>query len=60
MSTNDYVKFVTQQFVRYIDQPKEERIQQRRKRKEERDSFIHRWFGVIPFAIMMWYRKKKS
>lgn len=60
MSTNDYVKFVTQQFVRYIDQPKEERIQQRRKRKEERDSFVHRWFGVIPFAIMMWYRKKKS
>ncbi|MDQ0244418.1 YqzE family protein [Priestia abyssalis] len=60
MSTNDYVKFVTQQFVRYIDKPKEERKQQRRQRKEERDSFVQRWFGVIPFAVMMWYRKKKE
>lgn len=60
MSTNDYVKFVTQQFVRYIDKPKEERKQQRRQRKEERDTFVQRWFGVIPFAVMMWYRKKKE
>jgi hypothetical protein len=59
MSTNDYVKFVTQQFVRYIDKPKEERKQQRRQRKQERDSFVQRWFGVIPFGVMMWYRKKK-
>ena len=34
MKTNDYVKYMTQQFVQYMDQPKEERktkkIQKRR------------------------------
>lgn len=25
MKTNDYVKYMTQQFVQYMDQPKEER-----------------------------------
>ena len=27
MSTNDYVRFVTQQFVSYMDAPKEDRKQ---------------------------------
>ena len=29
MSTNDYVRFVTQQFVSYMDAPKEDRKQKK-------------------------------
>ncbi|MCA1031712.1 YqzE family protein [Bacillus timonensis] len=60
MSTNDYVKFVTQQIVSYIDKPKEVRKQTRQKRKQEKSPMLDRWFGVIPFAFMLWYKKKKN
>ncbi|MDX8359616.1 MULTISPECIES: YqzE family protein [Bacillaceae] len=58
MSTNDYVKYVTQQIVSYIDQPKEERKKYRQKRKNERTSFGNRWFGVLPFAFSMFVHRK--
>lgn len=29
MSTNDYVRFITQQFVSYMDAPKEDRKQKK-------------------------------
>ena len=35
MKTNDYVKYMTQQFVQYMDQPKEERKTKRFKKKSE-------------------------
>ncbi len=58
MNTNEYVKFLTQQFVQYYDQPKEQRKKHRLERKENRTDFISEWFGVIPFAIMMLFIKK--
>lgn len=36
MKTNDYVKYMTQQFVQYMDQPKEERKTKKIQKKEER------------------------
>ncbi|TYR82429.1 YqzE family protein [Priestia megaterium] len=60
MKTNDYVKYVTQQLVQYMDQPKEQRRTQRIKKKEARSSFSNRWFGMIPLSFMMWYRKTKK
>ncbi|WP_270179252.1 YqzE family protein [Alkalihalobacillus sp. CinArs1] len=59
MSSNDLVKFMTQQVVSYIDQPKEERVNQREKRKAAKQPFLFRWFGVIPLAIGMFIRRKK-
>lgn len=59
MKTNDYVKYMTQQFVQYMDQPKEERKTKKFK-KEERAPFANRWFGMIPLSFMLWYRKKKE
>jgi hypothetical protein len=59
MSTNDYVKFVTQQFVSYMDQPKEERKQKRKQRKQEKPPFLYHWFGIIPFSLGLLFRRKK-
>ncbi|WLR49761.1 YqzE family protein [Bacillus tianshenii] len=62
MSTNDYVKFVTQQIVSYMDQPKEERQRIKQERLESQPPALNRWFGVIPFALAMFFhnrRKKK-
>ncbi|WP_199425704.1 YqzE family protein [Thermaerobacillus caldiproteolyticus] len=58
MSTNDYVKFVTQQFVTYMDQPKEERKKKRVQRKQEKPELLYRWFGMIPFSLRLLFRRK--
>ncbi|KOO43941.1 YqzE family protein [Priestia koreensis] len=63
-STNDYVKFVTQQLVRYMDQPKEERVQKRIEKKEAQqqmqDPLANRWFGVLPSYFSLWLGKHRK
>ncbi|QOR65501.1 YqzE family protein [Cytobacillus suaedae] len=59
MSPNDYVKFMTQQIVSYIDKPKNIRKETRQLRKSERSPFMDQWFGVIPFAFKLLMKKKK-
>ncbi len=59
MSSNDLVKYMTQQVVSYIDQPKEERQQQRAVKKAKKQPFLFRWFGIIPMSVTMFMKKKK-
>ncbi|MBP1932823.1 YqzE family protein [Ammoniphilus resinae] len=54
MSSNDIVKYITQEFVKYIDTPKNER-----KKRMKRRGSTH-WFGMIPLALRMVFRKKKA
>lgn len=58
MASNDYVKFVTQQIISYMDQPKEERRELKQKRKEERPPLSIHLFGMIPAAISMMFKRK--
>lgn len=50
---------MTQQVVSYMDQPKEERVNQRAQRKATKQPFLFRWFGIVPMAIGMFIRRKK-
>ncbi len=59
MKTNDYVKFMTQTFVKYIDQPKEERLRIKKERRHAKGSFWYRWFGIIPYVLYMEVKKRK-
>lgn len=58
ISENDYIKYMTEQFVTFIDTPQEER---RRKRDEQHNekfqAFSHRWFGILPFIIRFVFKK---
>ena len=60
LSTNDYVKFVTQQIVSYMDKPKEVRKESRMNHKSERMPLVNRWFGVIPSSIMLLLKRKRG
>lgn len=60
MKTNDYVKYVTQQLVSYMDQPKEIKKEQRQQRKLERSPVVYQLFGIIPFALKMFIKKKQK
>jgi hypothetical protein len=59
MKTNDYVKYMTQTFVKYIDQPKDQRQKLKHDRKETKEPFLFHWFGVIPYLIISMLKKKK-
>lgn len=55
-SSNDLIKYVTVEFLRYMDQPKV-------KRKKEKESILTKMFGLVPIAVkMVWnqYRRKKA
>ncbi|WP_299087969.1 YqzE family protein [uncultured Metabacillus sp.] len=63
MSANDYVKYVTQQIVKYMDTPKEARKQLREERKNVETSstfYSNRWFGVLPFSLKLMLNKRKK
>ncbi len=60
MSSNDYVKFVTEQFVKFVDTSKEERIDKKRKRKSEQDPVLTRMFGILPLALMLIVNNKRK
>ncbi|WP_243386348.1 YqzE family protein [Bacillus kexueae] len=60
MSTNDYLKFMTEQVVKYMDTPKAERKQMKKKKKTEKSPLLFRWFGILPYAIGMSVKKKNK
>ncbi|HYK72375.1 MAG TPA: YqzE family protein [Pseudoneobacillus sp.] len=59
MKTNDYVKYLTQTVVKYIDQPKEDRKKVKLARKEAKEPFLFKWFGILPYIFYYNMRKKK-
>ncbi|AMX82910.1 hypothetical protein GS3922_04005 [Geobacillus subterraneus] len=58
MAVNDYVKFVTQQFVAYTDMPKEERTRRRSERKQEQPPLSYRLFGLMPLSLRLLLRRR--
>ncbi|MBD2870212.1 YqzE family protein [Paenibacillus arenilitoris] len=53
---DEYVKFVTEQFVQYIETPKAERKQTRTSARAQREPWLTRWFGWGPMSLMLWWR----
>ncbi|MBU8571462.1 YqzE family protein [Bacillus subtilis] len=59
MKTNDYVKYMTQQFVKYIDTPRDERKERKEVRKETKTPVFQQWFGILPYGFRLWLKRKK-
>lgn len=51
---------MTQEIVQYMDKPKDDRKKQRQQKKQERQPFAVRWFGVLPYALIMMKRRQKN
>ncbi len=54
MKSEDYVKYLTTEMMRYIDEPEEERRKRRQQRKAEREPWLMRWFGLLPMSFSLW------
>ncbi len=59
MSNNEYVKFMTQRIVKYMDTPKDERKKTKEDQKKEEMTVSNKWFGVFPFAFRLLIQKRK-
>ncbi|SHN12139.1 YqzE family protein [Gracilibacillus kekensis] len=59
MSNNDYVKYMTQRIVKYMDTPKDERKKSKVERGHEEVTVSNKWFGVLPFAFRLLIQKRK-
>ncbi|WP_099158860.1 YqzE family protein [Virgibacillus ndiopensis] len=57
MSGNDYVKYMTEQVVTYIDTPRDERKSRKKQQNSNVSSFSNKWLGVLPFALKMFMKK---
>ncbi|MFD1397055.1 YqzE family protein [Kroppenstedtia eburnea] len=60
MSTNDYLKFLVQEMVKYMDTPREERREARMLRREQRMHWTYRLFGMVPFGMKMFAGQQKN
>ncbi len=60
MKTNDYVKFMTEQVVTYMNSSTEEKKQKKQDKKEGRELFTSKWFGVLPLALKVLVEKRKE
>ncbi|WP_163537761.1 YqzE family protein [Gracilibacillus sp. YIM 98692] len=59
MPSEEYVKYMTQKIVKYMDTPKDERKKLKKDEKEEPIAYSNKWFGVLPFAFRLLLQKKK-
>lgn len=58
MDRNDYVKFLTEEMVKYMQLSKEEK-KERKAQKPSKKSSLY-WFGVLPIAIKMFRKRWKT
>ncbi|ULL19699.1 YqzE family protein [Paenibacillus sp. H1-7] len=61
---DELVKYVTEQFVIYMETPREVRKQTKASIRQSREQWQYRWFGMLPIAARMWvdgmrWNKKK-
>ncbi|MFT8871037.1 MAG: YqzE family protein [Sporolactobacillus sp.] len=56
MKSEDYVRFLTEQFVRYLQKPEDERKKAKQVRRDSRLPLRNQLFGQIPDAIESYAR----
>ncbi|MBA2173615.1 YqzE family protein [Halobacillus locisalis] len=58
MDRNDYVKFLTEEMVKYMQLSKQEKKERKARKPSKKSSFY--WFGVLPLAIKMMRKRWKA
>ncbi|QMV43964.1 YqzE family protein [Cohnella cholangitidis] len=53
MDSSEYLKYVTEKVVKYMDPSEEEETKP--SRKASREPWLTRWFGLAPLGLMMWW-----
>lgn len=57
MSFKDWISYLIEKMLWYVETPKDERKAYRQAQKEP---WSTKWFGMIPFSTRMYLQKQKS
>jgi len=60
LSGNDYVKFMTEELVSYLNLSTDEKKKRKTERKNKSGSFSSHWFGIVPMAFQLLFNKKRN
>lgn len=56
---SDYLKYMTERVVRYLDSPRETKLSRQEKRNR-REPWLTRWFGVVPVGVRIWWGNREK
>jgi len=54
----EYVQYITEQLVEYIETPVADRKQAKKEAKAMKEQWLPKWFGVGGASLLMWIKKK--
>lgn len=57
---DDYLKTLTEHMLKYFLSSKEERKAIRQQKKDEKEPFMFRWFGIIPMLAYQHMKKRRK
>ncbi|WP_102027043.1 YqzE family protein [Salirhabdus sp. Marseille-P4669] len=57
---NDIVKYMTQEVLKYMHLPKDEKQKRKMDKKQYKSNRSTRYFGVVPAAVKMMVKSKKK
>lgn len=57
MSGNDYLKYITEEVVAYLDMTREEKKESKEQRKSENQKLSNQWFGILPMSLKLFMKK---
>ncbi|MBO7744887.1 YqzE family protein [Paenibacillus sp. MWE-103] len=58
--TEEYIRYMTDRVVDYMETPQAQRKENRKKAKAAREPWLTRWFGLGGFAISQWMRSSRD
>ena len=56
----EYVQYITEQLVEYMETPVDERRQAKKAAKATKEQWLPKWFGVGGASLLMWIKKKEN
>lgn len=56
----EYVQYLTEQLLEYIETPNEQRKLKKKEAKLNKEQWLIKWFGVGGASVFMWMKKRKD
>lgn len=60
IKTDEYIKYLTERVITYMDTPREVRRELRTKQRSAKPPWHVHWFGMVPMSIRMLFGKKRT
>jgi len=56
----EYVQYLTEQFVEYMEKPSEQKIEAKKIAKAQKEQWLVRWFGACGASLQLWLNKRRE